>query len=77
MERREGSMVASSTESKGKLPIVGIMGIIVMLVVFLLIRLVWQQGGRPWAKIPGADFVAVVILVVALVAAYYIHKKMK
>jgi len=70
-------MVASSTESKSKLPIIGIMGIIVMLAIFALIRLVWQRGGRPWAAIPGADFVAVVILVVALVAAYYIHKKMK
>lgn len=71
-------MVASSIEAtKSKLPIIGIIGLIVMLVVFWLIRELWQKGGRPFAKIEGADIVAVVILVIALVAAYYVHKKTK
>jgi hypothetical protein len=70
-------MVASSTEAKSKWPILGVIGLVVMLVVFWLIREFWQKGGRPFAKIAGADFIAVVILVIALVAAYYIHKKTK
>jgi len=71
-------MVASSPEAKkSKLPIIGIVGLVVMLVVFWLIREFWQKGGRPFAQVPGADIIAVVILVIALVAAYYIHKRMK
>ncbi len=71
-------MVASSTEAtRSKLPIIGIIGLIVMLVIFWLIRELWQRGGRPFAQVPGADIIAVVVLVIALVAAYYVHKKMK
>lgn len=71
-------MVASSTEApKSKLPIFGVIGLVVMLVVFWLIREFWQKGGRPFAKVEGADIIAVVILVIALVAAYYVHKKTK
>jgi len=69
-------MVASSTEPKmSRLPIIGIIGLIVMLGIFWVIRELWQKGGRPFASVPGADIIAVVILVIALVAAYYIHKK--
>jgi len=70
-------MVASSTEAKSKLPIIGIVGLIVMLVIFYLIREFWQKGGRPFQNVPGADFIAVVVLVIALVAAYYVHKRTK
>lgn len=71
-------MVAGSTEpKKSKLPVIGIVGLVVMLVAFALIRELWQKGGRPFAKVPGADIIAVVILVIALAAAYYVHKKAK
>jgi len=71
-------MVAGSTETKqSKLPVVGIVGVIVMLAIFSLIRVLWQQGGRPFATVPGADFIAAVVLIVVLVAAYYIHKRTK
>jgi hypothetical protein len=71
-------MVASSTESKqSKLPIIGIIGLIVMLIAFWLIREFWQKGGRPFSGVPGADFIAIVILVITLAAVYYVHKRTK
>lgn len=71
-------MVASSTEAKqSRLMITGVIGLVVMLAIFWLIREFWQKGGRPFASVPGADIIAVVILVIALLAAYYIHKKTK
>ena len=61
--------------------IIGVIGLIVMLAVFWIIREAWQKGGRPFQKIMGseliASIVAVVILVITLAAVYYVNKRTK
>ncbi|MEM4489123.1 MAG: hypothetical protein QXK88_10085 [Desulfurococcaceae archaeon] len=49
--------------------------LVIMFVTFVLIRELWQKGGRPLAGMPGGDFVAIAILVIVLVIAWFIHKK--
>jgi len=75
-------MVASTTGSKtSRTVVVGVVGLIVMLVVFWIIREAWQKGGRPFQKIMGSELissiVAVVILIIALAAVYYVNKRTK
>lgn len=67
--------MVSSTSKQGSTTKVLIAVLILMFAAFVLIRELWQKGGRPLAGMPGGDFVAIVILVIVLAIAWYIHKK--
>ncbi len=49
--------------------------LVVMFIIFVLIRELWQKGGKPLQNIPGVDFWAIGLLVVFLILVWYIHKK--
>ena len=49
--------------------------IVVMLVVFVIIRELWQKGAQPLRNLPGVSYIAIAVLVAFLVIIWYVHKK--
>ena len=77
MEGGEGSMVRSLGRKLGiSSTTLGVIVLIILFVIFIVVRELWQKGGKPLAKIPGVSYYAIALLVVFGVIIYLIHKKM-
>jgi Na+/proline symporter len=57
--------------------IIGIVGLIVMLLVFEAIRELWQKGTSPLRGNPLGYVIFVVVFVGVLALGYFIHKRYK
>ena len=53
----------------------GIIILVIMFIIFIVIRELWQKGGKPLQKIPGVSYYAIALMVVFGVIFYIIHKK--
>ncbi|HDD66370.1 MAG: hypothetical protein DRN64_00820 [Thaumarchaeota archaeon] len=53
----------------------GIIALIILFVIFIVVRELWQKGGKPLAEIPGVSYYAIALLVVFGVIIYLVHKK--
>jgi len=53
----------------------GIVILVIMFIIFIIIRELWQKGGKPFSKIPGVSYYAIALMVVFGVIFYIIHKK--
>jgi len=49
--------------------------LVILFILFIIIRELWQKGGRPLSGIPGVSYWAIGVLIVFLVIIWYIHKK--
>ena len=67
-------MVAEEKEKK-ELMYWGI-GLVILFVIFVVLRVVWQKGGRPLGDLSKGvqGVLSIVVLVVTFVAVYYIQK---
>jgi hypothetical protein len=55
----------------------GVVGLIVMLAIFEVIRVLWQQGRSPLSGNPLGYVIFVVLFVFILAVGYYIHRRYK
>jgi len=62
---------------KGISTTVGVVLLIIMLIIFYVIRELWQKGGKPLGAQPWYVHAAIAVIggIVLFVIAYYIHKK--
>jgi FtsH-binding integral membrane protein len=56
---------------------IGVIGLIVMLAIFYVIRVLWQQGKSPLSGNPIGYVLFVVVFVVVLAVGYLIHRRYK
>lgn len=53
----------------------GIVILVILFAIFIVVREIWQKGGKPLAEIPGVSYYAIALMVVFGVIFYIIHKK--
>jgi hypothetical protein len=75
MERGEGTVVAAPKENKTKIPVLGIVALIIMLAIFVLIRETLQKGTKPVFGTPYEYPLTALVFALLILFLYKYRKK--